>query len=133
MPTSWSRLSLLNSVNSAASWWHGTHQDAQTLTMLIFPFKTAGSSPGTCAPSVTRPCNDGNAVCGAGRPIKAEGIREGSPSPRPIQKIAATARNVSAGSASSQGEPRDGASVVVGSLIGSPTRYAEREDNPTNH
>jgi hypothetical protein len=49
------RLSLASSARSGALSWQGTHQDAQTLTTLIFPLNIAGSSPGTCAPSLTKP------------------------------------------------------------------------------
>src|SRR5260370_41984587 len=126
MPTSCSRLSLPNSVKSGASSWHGTHHDAQTLTTLTLPLNTAGSSPGTCAPLLTRPCSGGSAVCGAGWPIKAEGILDGSPVPSRNQKIAASAANASNGHAISQDwiqdRRRGDAPVVVGSLIESPPR-----------
>src|SRR5205807_605432 len=89
MPTSCRRLSLANSVNSGASSWHGTHQEAQILTTLTLPRNTAGSSPGTGAPLARRPSNAGNAVCGAGRPIRAEGIFEGSPLPSRSQNSTA--------------------------------------------
>src|SRR5258708_30760182 len=102
MPTICSRLSLPTSVRSGASSWHGTHQDAQTLTTLTLPLNTAGSSPGTCAPLLTRPCSGGSAVCGAGWPIKAEGIFDGSPVPSRNQKIAASAAKASSGSAIGQ-------------------------------
>src|SRR6195256_3349626 len=127
MPISCSRLSLANSVNSGASSWHGTHQEAQTLTTLTLPLNIAGSSPGTCAPLLTRPTSGGSAVCGAGWPIRAEGIREGSPSPSRSQNTAASAENAISGSAISQdrAEDRRGVGVsfvdVEGSLIGCPS------------
>src|ERR1700704_691792 len=117
MPTICSRLSLPNSVSSGASSWHGTHQEAQTLTTLTLPLNTPGSSPGTCAPLLTRPPSGGSAVGGAGWPIKAEGIFEGSPLPSRNQNSAARAANATSGSAINQerrcGDPPD----VVGSLI----------------
>src|SRR6266850_1256290 len=69
MPTSCNRLSSPSLVKSGASSWHGTHHDAQTLTTLTLPLNTAGSSPGTCAPLLTRPSSGGSAVWGAGRPM----------------------------------------------------------------
>src|SRR4029077_1415333 len=81
MPISCSRLSLASSVSSGASSWQGTHQDAQTLTTLTLPSNLAGSSPGTSAPLLSKPCSGGNDICGAGCPIRAEGIRDGSPAP----------------------------------------------------
>src|SRR3979490_2299616 len=117
MPTICSRLSLPSAVSSGASSWHGTHQDAHTLTTLTLPLNTAGSSPGTSTPLLTRPCSGGSVVCGAGRPMKAEGILEGSPSPSRNQNSAARAANATSGSAINQdrrcGDPPD----VVGSLI----------------
>src|ERR1700690_2475405 len=118
MPTSCSRLSLPSSVKSGASSWQGMHQDAQTLTTLTLPLNTAGSSPGTCAPPVERPASGGSAVCGAGWPIKAEGIFEGSPLPSRNQNSAANAAKAISGTAISQDRRGVGVSVVVeGSLI----------------
>src|SRR5947209_16777919 len=143
MPTICSRLSLLNSVSSGASSWHGTHHDAQTLTTLTLPLNTAGSSPGTCEPSWTRPGSGGNAVCGAGRPSRAEGIRAGSPLPRRNQKIAASPTNAISGSVVSQdladrSGDRSGGEVleVEGSLILCQPRCvpsAERRRQPQAH
>src|SRR6266851_4479469 len=121
MPTICNRLSRASSVKSGASSWQGTHHDAQTLTTLTLPLNTAGSSPGTCAPLLTRPASGGSAVCGAGRPIKAEGMREGSPVPSRNQKIAASAAKASSGSAVGQDLIQDrrcgDGPVAVGSLI----------------
>src|ERR1700676_2867578 len=133
MPTICSRLSLPSSVSSGASSWQGTHHDAQTLTTLTLPLNTAGSSPGTCAPLLTRPSSGGSAVCGAGRPIRAEGMREGSPLPSRNQKIAARAANPSSGSAIGQDRIQDrrcgDAPVAAGSLIGSPPRCVGTAEN----
>src|SRR3979409_834442 len=121
MPTSCNRLSLANSVNSGASSWHGTHHEAQTLTTLTLPLNIAGSSPGTCAPPLASSSRGGSAVCGAGWPIKAEGIFEGSPPPSRNQNSAASAANAISGSAISQDcikdRRRGGALDVEGSLI----------------
>src|SRR4030088_2053588 len=117
MRTICSRLSLPSAVSSGASSWHGTHQDAQTLTTLTLPLNTAGSSPGTSTPLLTRPCSGGSAVCGAGRPIKAEGILEGSPLPSRNQNSAARAANATSGIITSQVRRCDDGLVVVGSLI----------------
>src|SRR6202790_5253039 len=106
MPTSCSRLSRPSSVKSGASSWQGTHHDAQTLTTLTLPMNTAGSSPGTWAPSLTRPSSGGSEVCGAGRPIKAEGMREGSPPPSRHQKIAAGGPNKVGGKARGAPAPK---------------------------
>src|ERR1700730_12904630 len=124
MPTSCSRLSRPSSVKSGASSWHGTHQDAQTLTTLTLPLNTAGSSPGTCEPLLARPSSCGSAVCGAGWPINAEGILDGSPLPSRNQKIAASAANATSGSAISQDRRCGGAPDDDGSLIGPPPRCA---------
>src|SRR5882724_3316049 len=88
MPTICSRLSFASAVNSGISSWQGTHQDAQTLTTLTLRLKFAGSSPGTCAPLLSKPCSGGNEVCGAGRPIRAEGNPRGIAiaEPRPEQR-----------------------------------------------
>src|ERR1700737_49680 len=120
MPTSCSRLSLPNPVKRGALSWHGTHHDAQTLTTLTLPLKTAGSSPGTGAPLLTRPSSGGSAVCGAGRPIRAEGIFDGSSPPSRSQKITTNAVKASNGSAVSH--DRRGAVLleVVGSLMRCP-------------
>src|SRR3981189_3782249 len=124
MPTICSRLSLPSSVNSGASSWHGTHQDAQTLTTLTLPLKAAGSSPGTSAPLLTSPSSAGSAVGGAGRPIRAEGILEGSPPGSRSKNNPARARKPISGKAISQDlreAPLRGDDVdVAGSLIGSP-------------
>src|SRR5882757_3476814 len=120
MPTICSRLSLPNSVSSGASSWQGTHHDAQTLTTLTLPLKTAGSRPGTCAPSRARPSSCGSAVCGAGRPIKAEGILEGSPLYSRSKKIPASAMKPTSGSATSH-DRRFGATA---SLMARPPRRA---------
>ena len=95
-------LSLASAVSSGASSWHGTHQDAQTLTTLTLPLKSAGSSPGTGAPLWTRPSSGGSAVCGAGRPIRADGIFEGSPPSSRTRNSAASATKPISGSATSQ-------------------------------
>src|SRR4051794_13350523 len=102
MPISCSRLSRPSEDNSGASSWQGTHQDAQTLTMLTLPLSAAGSSPGTGAPSLTSPGSAGSAVCGAARPIRADGIFDGSPAPSRDQKIAARTANATSGSAIGQ-------------------------------
>src|SRR3984957_421640 len=122
MPITCSRLSLPSSVNSGASSWQGMHHEAQTLTTLTLPLNTAGSSPGTCAPPLTRPSSGGSAVCGAGWPIKAEGMFEGSPPPSRNQNSAANATKAISGIAISQDRPEDrrgvGVPVVVeGALI----------------
>src|SRR5580698_7697799 len=106
MPTICSRASRPSSVRSGASSWQGTHQDAQTLTSETLPLKTDGSSPGIGAPLLASPCSGGNGVCGAGWPSRADGMREGSPSPSRNQKIAASAANTISGSAISQRELR---------------------------
>src|SRR5450631_443527 len=103
------------------------HHEAQTLTTLTLPLKTAGSSPGTCAPSLMRPASGGSAVCGAGWPIRAEGIREGSLLPSRNQNTAASAANAISGNAIGHDRPEDrcgDASVVEGSLIGCPLHCA---------
>src|SRR3981081_577174 len=121
MPISCSRLSLANSVSNGASSWHGTHHEAQTLTTLTLPLNIAGSSPGTCVPLLARPSSGGSAVCGAGWPIKADGIFEGSPLPSRNQNSAASAANAISGSAISQDcikdRRRGAAPDVEGSLI----------------
>src|ERR1700723_1515688 len=126
MPTICSRWSRPSSVSNGASSWHGTHQDAQTLTSETLPLKAEGSSPGIGAPLLASPCNAGNGVCGAGWPIRADGMREGSPSPNRNQKIAASAAKTTSGHAISQRELRgasfDGLSFelpfdVLGSLM----------------
>src|SRR5271169_1435073 len=121
MPTSCRRSSLANSVNSGASSWHGTHQEAQTLTTLTLPLNVAGSSPGTWAPLLTRPGSGGSTVCGAGWPISAEGIFEGSPPCRLNQNSTASAAKTTSGSAIRKGRLGGGGAVgplkVVGSLI----------------
>src|SRR6266480_335293 len=140
MPTSCSRLSFANSVRSGASSWHGTHHEAQTLTTLTLPLNTAGSSPGTGASLLTRPCSGGSAVAGAGRPIRTEGIFEGSPPLSRNRKMPASAMKPISGSAINQEliheRLRGDASVVMsevlpeilpeilGSLIGYPPRRA---------
>src|SRR5665647_112925 len=115
MPISCSRLSRPSCVSSGASSWHGMHHEAQTLTTLTLPLNTAGSSPGTWVPAVARPCSGGNGVCGAGWPIRAEGIREGSLLPSRNQNTAASAANAISGSAISQEllESRRGGGVSV--------------------
>src|SRR5450756_937077 len=102
MPISCSRLSLPKAVRSGASSWQGTHHDAQTLTTLTLPLNTAGSSPGTGAPLLARPCSGGSGVCGAAWPIKADGIRDGSLSPSRNQNNAASAAKAMSGSAIGQ-------------------------------
>src|ERR1700675_774941 len=128
MPITCSRLSLPTSTSSGASSWQGTHHGAQTLTTLTLPLKTAGSSPGTGAPPANRPASGGNAVCGAGWPIKAEGIREGSPPPSRNQNSVASAANAINGVAISQDLVEEGGGggvpVVGGSLILIPPRFA---------
>src|SRR3954454_16776649 len=98
MPTSWKRLSFANSVRSGASSWHGTHQDAQTLTRLTLPLNAAGSRPGIWALSACNPSSGGSMVCGTGRPISAEGIREGSPLPSRNQNNSARPMKAISGS-----------------------------------
>src|SRR6185369_7003541 len=102
-------------------------------TTLTLPLNTAGSSPGTWALLLTRPASGGSTVCGAGRPIRAEGMREGSPVPSRNQKIAASAAKASSGSAIGQDLIQDrrcgDVPVAVGSLIGPPPRCA-RSDAP---
>src|ERR1700692_3881683 len=118
MPISCSRLSLPSSVSKGASSWQGVQHEAPTLTTLTLPLNTAGSSPGTCAPPLARPSSGGNAVCGAGWPIKAEGIFGGSPLPSRNQNSAASATKAISGTAISQDRRGVGVSVVVeGSLI----------------
>ena len=124
MPISCSRLSRPSSVNSGASSWHGMHHEAQTLTTLTLPLNMAGSSPGTCAPLSTRPASGGSAVCGAGWPIRAEGICDGSPLPSRNQKIAASAAKAISGSAISQDAALRRRVGVEGSLISCPPRCA---------
>src|SRR5258705_1859063 len=133
MPTICSRLSRASSVKSGASSWQGTHHEAQTLTTLTLPLKTAGSSPGTSAPLLTRPTSGGSAVCGAGRPIKAEGMREGSPLPSRNQKIAASAAKASSGSAIGQDLVQDrrcGDGPVAGKELIGPPQHVARSDAP---
>src|SRR6202012_3478485 len=96
--------------SSGASSWQGTHQEAQTLSRLTLPLNMLGSRPGTWLPPATRPSSAGKAVCGAGRPIRADGILEGSPSRRPNQNKAASATKPISGRAISQGRRGDGAS-----------------------
>src|SRR3981189_1744659 len=98
MPITCSRLSLASSVRRGASSWQGTHQDAQTLTTLTLPLKFAGSSPGTCAPLLSKPCSGGSEISGAGYPSRVDGIREGSPPPSRDQNNAASARKPTSGS-----------------------------------
>src|SRR5512142_2312480 len=122
MPTICSRLSRPSSVNSGASSWQGTHHDAQTLTSETLPLKTDGSRPGTGAPLLASPSSGGNGVCGVGWPIKADGMRDGSPLPSRNQKIAASAAKITSGSATSQRELRgpsfdDTSPDVLGSLM----------------
>src|SRR5580700_11378716 len=122
MPTSCSRLSWPSLVSNGASSWHGTHHEAQTLTTLTLPLNDAGSSPGTGAPLLTRPSSAGSAVRGAAWPIRAEGIRDGSPSRKPNQNKAANATKPTSGNAISQSRRGDGASDgvtldIVGSVI----------------
>src|SRR3979411_3065226 len=128
MPTNCSRLSWPSLVNSGASSWHGTHHEAQTLTTLTLPLNTAGSSPGTWAPLLTRPTSGGSAVCGVGCPIRAEGIFDGSPPCSRSSKIPASAANAMSGNAISQDLINDlgcgDASDVEGSLIGCPQHCA---------
>src|SRR5882724_1431437 len=127
MPTNCSRLSSPSLVKSGASSWHGTHHEAQTLTTLTLPLNTAGSSPGTCVPLLTRPTSGGSTVGGAGRPIKAEGIFDGSPPCSRSRKIPASAMKPSSGSATSQRGLRGAAPDVDGSLIGYPPRCARSD------
>src|ERR1700674_3057360 len=117
MPTICSRLSRPSSVKSGASSWQGTHHDAQTLTTLTLPLNTEGSSPGTCAPLLTSPSNAGRAVGGAGWPIRADGIRDGSPLPSRNQKIAASTAKATSGNAIIQREVRGAVSDTEGSFI----------------
>src|SRR5947209_18412187 len=117
MPTSCSRLSRPRAISSGASSWQGMHHDAQTLTTLTWPLKIAGSSPGTEVPPLVRPSNGGNAVCGAGWPINADGIREGSPVPSRYQYNATNAANAITGSTISNDQRWGIVSVVEGSLI----------------
>src|ERR1700736_4189832 len=124
MPISCSLLSLPSSVNRGASSWQRTHQEAQTLTTLTLPLNMVGSSPGTCPPPLTRPSSAGSALCGAGRPINAEGIRDGSPLPSRNQKITARPANASSGSAIKKERRRGVVSVVDGSVIFYPHHLA---------
>src|ERR1700694_5167853 len=117
MPISCSLLSLPSSVNRGASSWQGTHHEAQTLTTLTLPLNMVGSSPGPPPPPWTSPSSAGSAVGGAGRPINAEGIRDGSPLPSRNQKITARPANATSGSAIKKERRRGVVSVVDGSGI----------------
>jgi hypothetical protein len=73
------RLSCASCINSGASSWHGTHHDAQTFTTVTAPLKLAGLMPGKGVPLRSRPATGGKFVCGAGWPMSADGMCEGSP------------------------------------------------------
>ena len=69
------------------------HHDAHTLMSVTAPLKSAASMPGNCLPSrVSSPGTAGMFVSGAGWPIRAEGMRDGSPEPRRKKNKAASAR-----------------------------------------
>ena len=68
------RLSSASFISSGASSWQGTHHDAQTLTSVTAPLKSALAMPGTGVPSRVRPSSGGRLVAGTGRPISADGM-----------------------------------------------------------
>ena len=103
------RLSSASFISSGASSWQGTHHDAQTLTSVTAPVKSALAMPGTGAPSRTRPATGGSGVSGTGRPISADGSRDGSPEPSRNRNSAASARNTSSGSSTISRRRRAGA------------------------
>src|SRR6266550_3977697 len=90
MPMICNRLSFASAVNSSASSWQGTHQDAQTLTTETLPLKAAGSSPGTGTPLWTRPSNAGSAGGEAARPMWRAGSSD-------VRRLAAGAPGHAAG------------------------------------
>src|SRR5947209_11314952 len=69
------------------------HHDAQTFTSVTASLKSAAWIPGNGLPSrASRPGTGGMLVSGAGCPISAEGMREGSPEPSRKKNSAASAR-----------------------------------------
>src|SRR3954451_1130556 len=98
MPTMRKRLSAASRTRSGASSRQGTHQDAQTLSTVTCPRKSALASPGTGFPSCSMPATGGRLVSGAGWSISAEGMREISPAPRRMRNSAARPRKSASGS-----------------------------------
>jgi hypothetical protein len=97
MPTTRMRVSVANVISSGASSRQGTHHEAQTLSTATSPVNVAPSRPGTGLLSRSSPASGGRLVCGATCPIKADGMREGSPEPSRNMNSAASARKATSG------------------------------------
>src|SRR5215475_2249050 len=72
------RESRANCINRGASSWHGTNNDAHTLSTVTAPLKSAVAMPGIGLPSRSSPATGGRSVVGASRPINADGMRDAS-------------------------------------------------------
>src|SRR3954454_12357214 len=80
--------------------WHGTHHDAQTLTIVGAPFaRSDASKPATPALVPATPSIAGKLKGGTGLPTSAEGSLDGSPLWRANQKRLARPAKTTSGRA----------------------------------
>jgi hypothetical protein len=103
-----------SSISNGCSCTHGTHQEAQKLTMETLPeARSRLVKPGTAPLSSRRASSGGKSVAGAGLPISAEGSREGSPERRANANSPAMAANNRSGT--TRPSRRRGRSRLAGS------------------